>query len=133
LVVPEVVEPVEPLVPPLLVDEDDDGGVLYEPEAPMPELDEGTDTEPVAVPPVEPMPEAVPEALPVELQAASAATHATVRRTFIMISTPVWTLNTCPALGARTCVQVACAALPRKLLHDLASCRRTPCGRARRA
>lgn len=92
---PEVVLPVEPLVPVLLVDEDDDGAV-YEPDAPMPEVDEGADTEPLTVPPVEPMPEAVPEAVPVELHAASAAMHAAVRRTFIIIIPLLSGLNTCP-------------------------------------
>ena len=93
---PEVVAPVEPLVPELLVLDDDEGDeddgvtvVVELPEAPMPDVDVeplGAETDPVAVPPVEPMPEAVPDAEPVELHAASAATHATVKRTFIMIS-----------------------------------------------
>lgn len=89
---PDVVAPVEPLVPELLVLDEDDGAgltvVVELPDAPMPDVEVellGGDTEPLTVPPVEPMPEAVPDAVPVELQAASAARHAVVRRIFIMI------------------------------------------------
>jgi hypothetical protein len=107
VVVPEVVAPVEPLVPVLLlveddgVDEDDEGAVVVElPEAPMPDVleldDEGVDDEPVvvdgvetdplAVPAVEPMPEAVPEVEPVELHAARAATQRVVNAIFNILN-----------------------------------------------
>ncbi|MBK0391031.1 hypothetical protein [Ramlibacter algicola] len=98
LVPPDVVEPVDPLVPELLlvplveplgaVDDEDDGEVVELPEDPMPDevpdvllgveaeaLPEGVEIEPLAVPPVEPMPDAVPDVEPVALvpQAARAA------------------------------------------------------------
>jgi hypothetical protein len=103
---PEEVDPVDPLVPLLLLEPEEppvDGVVVVElPEAPMPDeaperevpplgevvaVDESDgDTEPLAVPPVEPMPEAVPDALPeaVEPQAASAAAQITGIRILIM-------------------------------------------------
>ena len=96
LVPPDVVAPVEPLVPVLLLvplveplGADGEVVVVVLPEEPMPDevpdvllgavvavaLPEGVDTEPVAVPPVEPIPEAVPDVEPeaVVPQAASAA------------------------------------------------------------
>jgi hypothetical protein len=111
VVLPEVVAPVEPLVPVLLlVDEDgdvddEDGAVVVElPEAPMPdvevELELGAVAEPLTVPADEPMPDAVPEAVPLVLHAASAARHAAVRRNFIM-DPLLLTLNKCPR--ARRC------------------------------
>jgi len=94
VVVPEVLEPVVPLVPELLLVEDGDvvvDGVVVvvePPEAPMPDVEvellPGVDIEPLAEAPLEPMPEAVPDVVPVALHAASAATHAAVRITFIM-------------------------------------------------
>ena len=96
LVPPDVVAPVEPLVPELLLvplvdplGADGEVVVVVPPEEPMPDevpevllgavvavaLPDGVDTEPVAVPPVEPMPDAVPDVDPeaVVPQAASAA------------------------------------------------------------
>jgi len=94
-IVPEVLEPVVPLVPELLLVEDGDvvvDGVVVvvvePPEAPMPDVEvellPGVDIEPLAAATLEPMPEAVPDVVPVALHAASAATHAAVRITFIM-------------------------------------------------
>lgn len=106
VVPPEVEDPVDPLVPLLLLVPavpPDEGVVAVElPDAPIPEVapddevpvlgavdaDEepvGEETEPVAEPPVDPMPDAVPDALPdaVVPQAASAAVQITERRILI--------------------------------------------------
>ena len=110
MVLPDVVAPVEPLVPLLLlleddgaVDEDEGAVVVLLPEAPMPEVEVELElgaVEPLTVPADEPMPDAVPEAVPLVLQAASAARHAAVRRNFIM-DPLLLLLNTCPR--ARRC------------------------------
>lgn len=104
---PEVVAPVEPEVPVLLLvpaAPPDEGVVAVElPEAPMPEVvpedevpldgvvleaadPEGVDIVPLAEPPDEPMPEAVPDAVPdaVVPQAAKAALHTMGRRILII-------------------------------------------------
>lgn len=106
-VVPEVDEPVEPLVPELLLVPDEDGVglvvVVELPEAPMPEvvelLLEGADMElePLTEPPAEPMPDVLPEAVPVLLQAARAATQRAVKAIFNIINSPVSDWNACPA------------------------------------
>lgn len=98
--------PVEPLVPELLVPEDDEGdvlGVVVEvPEAPMPELVEllleGADMElePLTVPPAEPIPDVLPDAVPVLLQAARAATQRAVKAIFNIINSPVFGLEGMP-------------------------------------
>jgi hypothetical protein len=99
VVLPELVAPVEPVVPELLVlDEDDgdvvvDGEVVVAPDAPMPDVDVlelGVDADPLTEPPAEPMPEVDPDAVPVELQAARAATQRAVKAIFNIINSPVW-------------------------------------------
>ena len=77
---PDVVAPVDPLVPELLVVEEDDGPVVALPGPPML-------VEPLTEPLVEPMPDAVPDAVPVELQAESAAAQSAAVNAIFNIST----------------------------------------------
>lgn len=106
MVPPDVDEPVDPLVPELLLvpaAPPVDGVVAVElPDAPIPELvpdddeplgaadvedePDGVERDPVADPPVEPIPDAVPDALPeaVVPQAARAAVQMTGRMIFSM-------------------------------------------------
>jgi hypothetical protein len=109
VVLPEVVAPVEPLVPELLLVPEEDGAglvvVVELPEAPMPEVVElaldGVEAEPLTEPPAEPMPDVLPEAVPVELQAASAATQRAVKAIFNIINSPVSGLECMPVPGRR--------------------------------
>jgi hypothetical protein len=104
---PEVVDPVEPVVPVLLVD-DEEEGEPYVPEAPMPDVEEGAEAEPLTVPPVEPIPEAVPDAVPVELHAARAAAQRPAK-TYFSIDDSCLNLKCMPAPEGprRTQVQLA--------------------------
>ena len=91
---PEADEPVEPLVPELLLvpAAPVDGDVVELPDEPMPEVVPEREVgavavdEPLTDPPAEPMPEAVPEADPVVLHAPRAAAHANARSVLIMVT-----------------------------------------------
>ena len=92
---PEDDDPVEPLVPELLLvpAAPVDGTVVVElPDEPMPDVVPEREVGAVAVdapltdPPAEPMPEAVPEADPVVLHAPRAAADANARRALIMVT-----------------------------------------------
>ncbi len=95
---PDDEEPVEPLVPELLLvpAAPVDGDVVVElPDEPMPEVVPERDVgavavdEPLTDPPAEPMPDAVPEADPVVLHAPRAAAHANARSVLIMVTPKV--------------------------------------------
>jgi hypothetical protein len=82
VVPPEVVAPVDPLVPELLLVPERDGVVVVE----VPDVD-GGDAVPLTEPPAAPIPDAVPEAVPDTgpvLQAASAAAQASAINTLVM-------------------------------------------------
>ena len=99
IVPPEDEEPVEPLVPELLLvpaaPVDGDVVVVELPDAPMPEvvpeleLGAVAADEPLSEPPADPMPDAVPDADPVVLHAPRAAAHANARRVLIMVNSQV--------------------------------------------
>lgn len=132
---PEVEDPVDPLVPELLLVPAEppllvlpEGSVEVElPEAPMPEVvpeldvppelgevelaDDGP-SEPLADPPVDPRPDAVPDADPeaVVPQAVSAAVHARAIRSLFIIGTTPFELKR-PGPGAPDPVRAGCPAV----------------------